>query len=89
MYIVRGSTGSDFIEAVTRAGSDGEDITKAYLNAVPKGKRNVKDLSELLSDPTIDLTDLVGSSDKLIKEATEIIKTSNEETNGRTRSLYC
>ena len=63
---------ADFIEAVTRAGGDGEAITKAYLNNVPKGKRNVKDLSELLSDPAIDLTDLVTSSDKLIKEATEI-----------------
>lgn len=63
---------ADFTEALTRAGSDGEAITKAYLNTVPKGKRNVKDLSELLSDPTVDLTDLVGSSNKSIKEAVEI-----------------
>lgn len=63
---------ADFIEAITRAGSDGEEIVRSYINTVPKGKRNVADLSELLSDPSIDLTDLVDSSDKLIKEATEI-----------------
>ncbi len=63
---------AQFIEAITRAGSDGEAIAKAYLNTVPKGKRTVKDLSELLSDPSIDLTNLVGSSNKAIKEAVEI-----------------
>lgn len=63
---------ADFIETVARAGKDGEAITKAYLNTVPKGKRTVKDLSDLLSDPTIDLTDLIGTSNKAIKEAVEI-----------------
>jgi len=63
---------ADFIENITRAGKDGEDIVRAYLNAVPKSKRNAAELSELLRDPTVDLTDLVASSDKLIKEATEI-----------------
>jgi len=61
-----------FVESMTRAGTDGKKITKAYLNAVPASKRSTAELSELLSDPTIDLSDMIDSSNKLVREATEI-----------------
>jgi len=61
-----------FVDSVTRAGSDGKKIATAYLNTVPKSKRNPVQLSELLSDPTIDLSKMIDSSNTLIKEAVEI-----------------
>lgn len=61
-----------FVESMTRAGTDGKKITKAYLNSVPKNKQSTAQLSELLSDPTIDLSDMIDSSNKLVREATEI-----------------
>ena len=61
-----------FVESMTRAGTDGKKIAKAYLNTVPKNKRSTAQLSELLSDPTIDLSDMIDSSSKLVREATEM-----------------
>lgn len=61
-----------FLDSLTRAGKDGEKIASAYLTTVPKAERNVKNLSLLLSDPNIDLTNLISSSDELLKEAAEI-----------------
>jgi hypothetical protein len=62
----------DFLDAITRAGKSGEDIAKAYILAIPKSRRSVSQLSELLSDPSIDLSPLFNSANKNIKEAAEI-----------------
>jgi len=61
-----------FVESMARAGTDGKKIARAYLNTVPKNKRSTAQLSELLSDPTLDLSDMIDSSNKLIREAVEI-----------------
>ena len=61
-----------FLEAITKSGSDAEKIAKAYLSTVPKAKRSASQLSELLADPSIDLSVMVNKSDKLLKEAAEI-----------------
>ena len=63
---------AEFLDAVTRAGSRGEEITKAYLNSVPKGKRRAAELSNLLSDPNVDLAPLFESSNQTVKRAAEI-----------------
>lgn len=61
-----------FLDDIVRAGKNGEEITKAYLAFVPKGKRSAADLSRLLSDPNIDLESLFKSSNETIKKAAEI-----------------
>lgn len=63
---------ADFIDAITRAGKDGKDIAKAYLKVIPKNKRSLEELSTLLSDPKADVSKLLTSSNKLIKEAAEM-----------------
>ncbi len=63
---------ADFLNNITKAGNNGKSITRAYLNVVPKSKRSVVELSELLSDPKVNLEELITSSNKLVKEAAEI-----------------
>jgi hypothetical protein len=61
-----------FVESMTRAGTDGKKITRAYLNTIPRKNQSASQLSELLSDPTIDLSNMIDSSNKLIREAAEM-----------------
>lgn len=61
-----------FIDAVTRAGIDADEIVGAYLTAFPKSKRTAIDLSLLLSDPQIDISGLLNSANKIKREAAEI-----------------
>lgn len=61
-----------FLESIVKAGSDGEKITKAYLTSVPKAQRSAAQLSELLSDPSVDLSALTRSADRIVREAAEI-----------------
>jgi len=61
-----------FVESMIRAGTDGKKITRAYLNTIPRRNQSAAQLSELLSDPTIDLSTMIDSSNKLIREATEM-----------------
>ncbi len=63
---------AEFLDSIIRAGKSGEAITEAYLTAVPKGKRSVVQLTELLSDPSVDLEPLFRSSNQTIKKAAEI-----------------
>lgn len=63
---------AEFLDSVIRAGKSGEKITEAYLTAVPKGKRSVSQLTELLSDPNVDLDSLFNSRNQTIKKAAEI-----------------
>jgi hypothetical protein len=65
---------ASFLDAVTRAGSNAEEITKAYLKAVPKAKRNIDDLANLLADPSIDLESLQTIADRTVKDAIDIAK---------------
>jgi hypothetical protein len=60
------------LDTMIRSGKGSEDIVKAYLESVPKGKRNVSDLSNILSDPSIDLEPLFKSANKATREAAEI-----------------
>ena len=61
-----------FLDDIVRAGKNGEEITKAYLSSIPKGKRSASDLSRLLSDPNVDLDALFKSSNETVKKAAEI-----------------
>ena len=61
-----------FVDSMVRAGSDGRKIAKAYINTVPAAQRSTAQLSELLSDPTINLSDMIDSSNKMVREAAEI-----------------
>jgi len=63
-----------FIEAITRAGNDGERIARAYLNIVPRSRRNIQDLADLLSDPNVDIRGLETISNGLIQDALEITR---------------
>lgn len=62
------------VEALIRGGAKGRDIAKAYLKAIPKGKRSVKELSDLLLSSGSDVDDLLRSADKIAREAAEITR---------------
>lgn len=63
-----------FTEAMTRAGTDGKRIAKAYLSSVPKAKRSIDDLADLLSDPKINIDDLEFIASETVKDALELAK---------------
>lgn len=63
-----------FVDSITRAGNDSERIARAYLQTVPKAKRNVNDLADLLSDPNLDLDALDSIANETVKEAKEIAR---------------
>ena len=65
---------ASFAQAMTRAGTDGERIAKAYLSAVPKAKRSIQDLSDLLSDPKVNIDDLEFIANKTVQDALELAK---------------
>lgn len=61
-----------FVDSMTRAGTNAGKIVEAYLTAFPKSKRKSTDLAKLLSDPQIDVSGLLKSSNILRREAAEI-----------------
>jgi hypothetical protein len=63
---------AEFLSAVIKAGKDGKAITSAYISSVPKSARSTAELSDLLSDPSIDLGSLITSANANIREAAEI-----------------
>lgn len=65
---------ANFVDAMTRAGNDAQEITKAYLQAVPKSKRNVDDLANLLADPNVDLNSLQTIANETVRDALDIAK---------------
>lgn len=69
---------AQFLDTVTRAGNNAELITKAYLRAVPKGKRRISDLSDLLIDPNIDLRALKNIADETVKDAVKAAQFKRE-----------
>jgi stage V sporulation protein SpoVS len=58
-----------FLDTITRAGKDPKEITRAYLRAVPKNQRNTGDLSDLLLDPNIDLSELQSIANETVNDA--------------------
>lgn len=65
---------AEFLSTMSKAGTDAEKIAKAYLSVVPKAKRSVSDLADLLSDPKIDLTTLETIATRTIQDAMELAK---------------
>jgi hypothetical protein len=61
-------------DAIVRARNNGKQITEAYLRLTPKGKRSISELSDILTDPSVNIDGLVDSSNRLIKEAAEMAK---------------
>ena len=69
---------SSFLKTMQQAGTDGRKITRAYLKSVPKAKRSTSDLSDLLLDPNIDLSDLEMIADEAVKDAVNAAKFKRE-----------
>ena len=63
-----------FLNAMTKAGNDSERIARAYLQSVPKAKRSVSDLADLLSDPNLDLDALESFANATVKDALDIAR---------------
>lgn len=63
-----------FLNKMSRAGNNADKITKAYLTTVPKAKRSVKDLADLLSDPELDLSVLEDVANRTIQDALDLAK---------------
>jgi len=61
-------------DALVRAGSDGKEVVKAYLQSTPKSKRSMRELSDILTDPNYDIDRLLKSSSKMAREAAEVAK---------------
>lgn len=62
------------VEALIRGGASGREITRAYLKAIPAGKRSVQELSDMLLASGAEIDDLLKSADKITKEAAEITR---------------
>jgi len=60
---------ASFLKNMAASGNDAKRITRAYLNAVPKSKRKISDLSDLLLDPNVDLNALENVSNEMVKDA--------------------
>lgn len=67
-----------FLDTVARAGDSGIKITRAYLKAVPKKRRSISDLSDLLLDPNIDLKALEKIADETVKDAVKAARFKRE-----------
>ncbi len=65
---------SQFVKSMALAGKDANDITRAYLKAVPKAKRSSQDLADLLSDPSIDLDTVKMIGNKTFQDAIDLAK---------------
>jgi hypothetical protein len=76
-----------FLDTITRAGKDGERIAKAYLTAVPKSKRRVSDLSDLLLDADINLGSLEKAGNDLIQDAVKAARFKRELLQASTTSV--
>lgn len=53
-----GNKNQQFLNSITRAGNNAEEITKAYLQSVPKDARKVEELTALLIDPNVKIDDV-------------------------------
>lgn len=62
------------IETLIRGGADGKKIATAYLQSVPKAKRSVQELSDLLLSSGSEVDDLLRNANSVVKEAAEIAR---------------
>lgn len=69
---------SKFLKTIAGAGNDAEKITRSYLMAVPKAKRKLSDLSDLLLDPNIDLAALDNIANETVKDAVKAAQFKRE-----------
>ncbi len=69
---------ANFLKTIVSAGNDAEKITKAYLRAVPKSKRRLSDLSDLLLDPNIDLSVLENIANDTVQDAVKAAQFKRE-----------
>lgn len=69
---------ANFLKTMQLAGKDAKKITKAYLQAVPKNKRKISDLSDLLSDPDIDLSALENIANETVQDAVKAAQFKRE-----------
>ena len=69
---------AQFLKTMAGAGNDAQKITNAYLRAVPKNKRNLSDLSDLLLDPDIDLSALEDIANETVKDAVKAAQFKRE-----------
>ena len=69
---------ANFLKTMASAGTDAQKITKAYLNSVPKNKRSISDLSDLLLDPNIDLGTLENIASETVKDAVNAARFKRE-----------
>lgn len=61
-------------DAIVKSRNNPKKITEAYLRLTPKSKQSISELSDILTDPRINVDDLLNSSNKLIREAAESAK---------------
>ncbi|MFK5949859.1 MAG: hypothetical protein QM500_13940 [Methylococcales bacterium] len=69
---------AQFLKTMSGAGNDAQEITKAYLMAVPKNKRKLSDLSDLLLDPNVDLSTLENIANETVKDAVKAAQFKRE-----------
>ena len=69
---------ASFLKTITGAGNDAESITKAYLRAVPKNKRRISDLSDLLLDQNLDLSALENIANETVQDAVKAAQFKRE-----------
>ena len=65
--------GAEAANQIVRAGNNAENITRAYLKAIPKGEQNAAELSELLLRPEISLKALQSRLATLPKQHKKLI----------------
>ncbi len=69
---------AQFLKTIATSGNDAERVVKAYLSAVPKAKRKLSDLSDLLLDPNLDLTVLENVANETVKDAVKAAQFKRE-----------
>ena len=69
---------ASFLKTITSAGNNAEAITKAYLRAVPKNKRRMSDLSDLLLDQELDLSALENIANETVQDAVKAAQFKRE-----------
>jgi hypothetical protein len=65
------SNKAKFVDEITRAGTNGRDITQAYLRNTTKANRSVSDLTQLLLDPKVDISSIekISMPSKIVDDA--------------------
>lgn len=65
---------AETLKRIAASGDSGEDIVRAYMKAVPKNKRDYVELGDLLSDPRVNLDDVIARKGAMHEKAIEYAK---------------